>query len=152
MLVVCASHYIGGASDRLSQFCMFVLWELLCGPLRESLNYSATVRFGWRSHSKDLWSCGLEREMLFNVSALPLADQLWCLFSLHRLAWISHQFACSFSLRRHGHRPPKSIGKKMASSEGNCQFQSDWMLYTTSRNKDTQVFFHMSTCTWIHQQ
>ncbi len=60
--------------------------------------------------SLELWTG--EREMLFHVSALPLANQLWCLFSLHLLGWISHRFACSFNLRRHSHRPPKSIGKK----------------------------------------
>ncbi len=152
MLAVCASHYIGGASDRLSQFCMFVLWELLCGPLRESLCSSATVRFGWRSHSKDLWSCGLEREMLFHVSALPLAAQLWCLFSLHLLARISHQFVCSFSLRRYGHRPPKPIGKKNGKFWRKLPV-SVWLdaLHNFKKQRHTG-FFHMSTCTWIHQQ
>lgn len=105
------SLHLWGVWQTVSVLYVCARRAALYGPLRESLRSSATVRFGWRSLS----SCGLKREMLFHVSALPLADQL-LLFIFTQFSLLNKLPVC---LRLHGHGPPKSIGRNG---------RTDWMV------------------------
>lgn len=92
----------------------------MCKSLHSWTAWGPRVLWGWRSHSE---SCGLEREIIFHVSAHPLADQL-LLFIYFSLSWLNKLPVC---LRRHGHGPPKTIGKKMSSSGRTDRMVSVWL-------------------------
>lgn len=141
MSVVCVSHYISGASDRLSQFYMFVLWELLCMAL---WGKAWGLRLLWGLDEGLSPAVDWRRRCSFMFLLFHWLINFCCLFLLHFLCWISYQFASDCMTMEH----PNPLAKKKKKRQVLAEmaeligwFQSDRIVCTTLGNKDMQVYF-----------
>lgn len=134
MSVVCVSHYISGASDRLSQFCMFVLWELLCMALWGKA-WGLRLLWGLAEGLSPAVDCRGRCSFMFLLFHWLI--NFCCLFSIHFLCGISYQFASDSMAMDHPN--PRQVLSEM--SELIKWFQPERMVYTTLGNKDIQVYF-----------